>query len=163
MGMGKRKRLRKSGRARISVATTATTTTITTAADSSSISTSSSTSTSTSSMPSQSTHSTDLSLYANSTVPSDHGEIPIIALDNTVPESVPSLDRDLSTDLASDYLSTGDASLVLGNDDSDSLVEPDTNLDIAPADSVSVYAPSRYPIVPGPYRTEPLEGDNATV
>lgn len=159
MGMGKRKRLRKSGRARISVATTATTTTITTAADS----TSTSTSTSTSSMPSQSTHSTDLSLYANSTVPSDHGEIPIIALDNTVPESVPSLDRDLSTDLASDYLSTGDASLVLGNDDSDSLVEPDTNLDIAPADSVSVYAPSRYPIVPGPYRTEPLEGDNTTV
>lgn len=118
-----------------------------------------------SSMPSQSAPSNDLSQYSNSTAPSDHSELPLHALDHHVPESVPSLDRDLSTDLASDYLSTADASLVLGADadDDDSVGEPDINFDVAPADSGSIYAPSRYPSVPEAYQTEVLQADNATM
>ncbi len=114
-------------------------------------------------MPSQTT-SADSSHDANSTVPSDHGELPVDALDHTAPESVPSLDRDLSTDLASDDPSTADASLLMGTeDDDDSLEEPEISFDATPADSVSVYAPSQYPSVPDAYRIEGLHGDSMTV
>ena len=110
-------------------------------------------------MPSRSAHSTDLSQYDNETAPSDHGDL----RGDHVPESVPSLDRDLSTDMASDYLSTADASLVLGTDDDDddeeedngddddsSLAEPGLSVDVTAADAASITA-SNYPIVPGPY------------
>lgn len=108
-------------------------------------------------MPSRGTYSTDLSEYDNETVPSDHGDL----RGDHVPESVPSLDRDLSTDMASDYLSTADASLVLGigdddddDDDGDdsSLAEPELNVNFTAAtDSASLYTSSSYPVVPGAY------------
>ena len=133
-GMGEERRSRKSGRARFSVVTTASTAT-------------------TSSMPSRSAHSTDHSHYDNETAPSDHEDL----RGDYVPESVPSLDRDLSTDMASDYLSTADASLVLGDDDDDdddedsSLAEPEAGIEVAASDSASLNTASPYPIIPGPY------------